>query len=163
MTIVAGSLEDMAEKIRRWFLLEAMTPRELARPAHLLEMVAERGWTPVKSLAFPDLPVRADQKIFAVGTDESFWSNDAFLMYSQVCGQPGPYYGRALSIQGRTDVNEFIGYYQSKIWGKIFDVDSVMLGCSTRHLFVVAHYGVLALFQGGAAPPGISPLPHPSA
>jgi hypothetical protein len=151
MDIVAVDLEELADEIARAFTFDAIGPAEVTKAGHLLETLVERGARVLKSAFVPELFAHSEASVFAAATDERFWTNTAFLMYVQVSGQPGPFYRRALLARNVTSVDDFVAYYHANVWGKVFDIDVVMLGCSTKQLLITTHYGAISLLEPSAS------------
>ncbi|MEZ4449173.1 MAG: hypothetical protein R3B09_06810 [Nannocystaceae bacterium] len=147
----------MIEEICRWFSFESLDIAAVASVDRLLERLdASESALARRSSHVDNVDTIDDAEVFVIGTDDAFWSNASFLMRAQVSGQGGRFHQQALLVEACPSAAELVRYYHAHVWGKIFDVDTVLLGRATGHLLVVTHYGVIALFE----PRKPEPLAH---
>lgn len=138
----------LIEEICRWFSLESLDISTVASADRLIATLdASDNALASKSSHVDNVDTVDDAEVFDIGTDDAFWSNSSFLMRAQVSGQGGRFDRQALLVEHCSSAADLIGYYHAHVWGKIFDVDTVLIGRATGHLLVVTHYGVIALFE----------------
>ncbi len=148
MDIKPVDLRDLEDELFRTFLLNNFDRRYVVDGGRLLEAILASGGQILKSEGPDRDHVNYDVSVFEAGTDRAFWENPRFLMYCYVTHMPGPFYGRALLVEGCSSAEEFVRFFHANVRRAIFDVDALVLGLTTRQLLIVTHYGVVALVQG---------------